>query len=139
MKPLFRDVDGAPMCPQGSVVCIGAFDGLHLGHRALIDRAISRARECGLPAVALSFEPLPREYFAKDARPPRLMLPGEHAESEFPWHWLGWGGASLALALLVAWLIVSRVTQPLRSTRSRCMKPASAIGPPNPVAPRRRK
>ena len=75
MKPLFRDVDGAPMCPQGSVVCIGAFDGLHLGHRALIDRAISRARECGLPAVALSFEPLPREYFAKDARPPRLMLP----------------------------------------------------------------
>lgn len=43
-----------------------------------------------------------------------LMLPGEHAESEFPWHWLGWGGASLALALLVAWLIVSRVTQPLR-------------------------
>ena len=44
-----------------------------------------------------------------------LMLPGEHAESDFPWSWLGWGGASLALALLVAWLIVSRVTQPLRA------------------------
>ena len=44
-----------------------------------------------------------------------LMLPGEHAESEFPWSWLGWGGASLALALLVAWLIVSRVTLPLRA------------------------
>ena len=44
-----------------------------------------------------------------------LMLPGERAESEFPWHWLGWGGASLILALLVAWLIVSRVTQPLRA------------------------
>ena len=43
-----------------------------------------------------------------------LMLPGEHAESEYPWHWLGWGGLSLALALLVAWLIVSRVTLPLR-------------------------
>jgi len=75
MKPLFRDVDGEPLCPQGSVVCIGAFDGLHLGHRALIDRAMARARDCGLPAVALSFEPLPREFFAKDARPPRLMLP----------------------------------------------------------------
>lgn len=44
-----------------------------------------------------------------------LMLPGEHAEGIIPWHWLGWGGASLALALLVAWLIVSRVTRPLRA------------------------
>jgi two-component system osmolarity sensor histidine kinase EnvZ len=47
-----------------------------------------------------------------------LMLPGEHAESDFPWHWLGWGGASLTLALLVAWLIVSRVTLPLRALAS---------------------
>ena len=75
MKPLFRDVDGAPMCPQGSVVCIGAFDGLHLGHRALVGRAVARARALGVPAVALSFELLPREFFAKDAKPPRLMLP----------------------------------------------------------------
>ncbi|MEI7432412.1 MAG: HAMP domain-containing protein, partial [Betaproteobacteria bacterium] len=44
-----------------------------------------------------------------------LMLPGEHAESDFPLQWLLWGGASLALALLVAWLIVSRVTRPLRT------------------------
>jgi two-component system osmolarity sensor histidine kinase EnvZ len=44
-----------------------------------------------------------------------LMLPGQHAERDFPWHWLGWGAASLALALLVAWLIVSRVTLPLRN------------------------
>ena len=57
------------------MVCIGAFDGLHLGHRALVDRAVARARALGLPAVALSFEPLPREFFAKDAKPPRLMLP----------------------------------------------------------------
>lgn len=44
-----------------------------------------------------------------------LMLPGEHTESSLPWQWLGWGCASLMLALLGAWLIVSRVTQPLRS------------------------
>ena len=43
-----------------------------------------------------------------------LMLPSEHAKSALPWQWLAWGGASLLLALLVAWLIVSRVTQPLR-------------------------
>ncbi len=75
MSRLFRDVEGGPLCPQGSVVCIGAFDGLHLGHRALVRHAVSRARSLGLPAVALSFEPLPREFFAVDSPPPRLTLP----------------------------------------------------------------
>ena len=75
MKRLFRDAEGGVLSPNGSVVCIGAFDGLHLGHRALVDRAVARARVLGVPAVALSFEPLPREFFAKDAKPPRLMLP----------------------------------------------------------------
>lgn len=74
MSRLFRDVDGGPLCPRGSVVCIGAFDGLHLGHRALVRHAVSRARELGLPPVALSFEPLPREYFLRDDPPPRLTL-----------------------------------------------------------------
>jgi len=75
MSRLFRDVEGGLLCPQGSVVCIGAFDGLHLGHRALVRHAVSRARTLGLPAIALSFEPLPREFFAKAAPPPRLTLP----------------------------------------------------------------
>ena len=75
MSRLFRDVEGGLLCPQGSVVCIGAFDGLHLGHRALVRHAIARARALGLPAVALSFEPLPREFFAVDLPPPRLTLP----------------------------------------------------------------
>ena len=75
MNRLFRDAIGGPLCPQGSVACIGAFDGLHLGHRALVGRAVARARALGVPAVALSFEPLPREFFAGEAKPPRLMLP----------------------------------------------------------------
>jgi riboflavin kinase/FMN adenylyltransferase len=76
MTVLFRDLDGGPLCPDGSVVCIGAFDGLHLGHRALIRRAVERARALGVPAVVLSFEPLPREFFARDGKPPpRLQLP----------------------------------------------------------------
>ena len=74
MNLLFRDVDGGPLCPQGSVACIGAFDGLHLGHQALLRHAAERARALGVPAVAVSFEPLPREYFARPV-PPRLMLP----------------------------------------------------------------
>ena len=80
MSRLFRDVEGGLLCPQGSVVCIGAFDGLHLGHRALVRHAVSRARALDVPAVALSFEPLPREFFAKDAPPPRLTLPRAKCE-----------------------------------------------------------
>jgi riboflavin kinase/FMN adenylyltransferase len=80
MNLLFRDVRDRARCPGGSVVCIGAFDGLHLGHRALVGRAVERARALGVPAVALSFEPLPREFFAGDARPPRLMLPRARIE-----------------------------------------------------------
>jgi riboflavin kinase/FMN adenylyltransferase len=75
MSRLFRDVEGGPRSPHGSVVCIGAFDGLHLGHQALVRRTVARARELGLQAMALSFEPLPREFFAPGDPPPRLLLP----------------------------------------------------------------
>ena len=75
MSRLFRDVDGGSLCPRGSVVCIGAFDGLHLGHRALVRHAVARARALDVAAVALSFEPLPREFFARASPPPRLTLP----------------------------------------------------------------
>lgn len=74
-RTLFRDPAGGPLCPAGSVVCIGAFDGLHLGHRVLIGQAVNSARMRDLSAVALSFEPLPREFFATGEQPPRLMLP----------------------------------------------------------------
>ncbi|QDH70583.1 bifunctional riboflavin kinase/FAD synthetase [Marilutibacter alkalisoli] len=73
MSRLFRDVDAGPRCPHGSVVCIGAFDGLHLGHRALVRHAVARAHALGVPAIAVTFEPLPREFFAPAAPPPRLL------------------------------------------------------------------
>jgi riboflavin kinase/FMN adenylyltransferase len=75
MKLPFRDVRGGLLCPQGSVACIGAFDGLLLGHQALLRHAGERARALGVPLVAVGFEPLPREVFAHPP-PPRLMLPG---------------------------------------------------------------
>jgi len=72
---LFRDSHGPCLHPAGSVVCVGAFDGLHRGHRGLIEAAAVSAQDRGLPLVGLSFEPLPRELFAKAAPPPRLVLP----------------------------------------------------------------
>lgn len=57
----------------GSVVTIGAYDGLHLGHRHLLERVIRTARAEGLPAVLMSFEPTPKEFFSAEAPPARLM------------------------------------------------------------------
>jgi len=72
MQKLFRDVSGACLAPHGSVVCIGAFDGMHLGHRAVLARVRERAQAAGLLSVVVSFEPLPREFFAHTRKVPRL-------------------------------------------------------------------
>jgi riboflavin kinase/FMN adenylyltransferase len=51
---------------------IGNFDGVHRGHRALIDRVTAKARELRTPSCVLTFEPHPREFFAADRAPARL-------------------------------------------------------------------
>src|SRR5258708_20197230 len=51
---------------------IGNFDGVHRGHRALIDRVAAKARELKLVSCVLTFEPHPREFFSRDAAPARL-------------------------------------------------------------------
>ncbi len=65
----------------GSVVTIGAYDGLHLGHTQLLDRVIKAARATGRPAVVMSFEPTPKEFFAAASPPARLMRFREKFES----------------------------------------------------------
>jgi len=50
---------------DGTVITIGNFDGVHRGHRAVIQQAAERAAALGLPLVVVIFEPLPREYFAE--------------------------------------------------------------------------
>lgn len=57
---------------RGCVVSIGNFDGFHRGHQALVARLREHARRTGLPAVVLTFEPTPREYFARDDAPGRV-------------------------------------------------------------------
>ena len=57
----------------GSVVTIGAYDGLHLGHEQLLARVKAAAADRGLPSVVMSFEPTPREFFSSANPPARLM------------------------------------------------------------------
>jgi riboflavin kinase / FMN adenylyltransferase len=58
--------------PDGMVAAIGGFDGIHLGHQALIQRARALAAAQGQASMVLTFEPLPKEYFAVDKPPARI-------------------------------------------------------------------
>jgi riboflavin kinase/FMN adenylyltransferase len=72
---LVRHINDLPFSELsgGSVVTVGAYDGLHLGHEQLLERVNSASRELGLPSVVMSFEPTPKEFFARPAPPARLM------------------------------------------------------------------
>ncbi|WP_119393419.1 bifunctional riboflavin kinase/FAD synthetase [Salinibius halmophilus] len=58
---------------NGSVVTIGNFDGVHLGHRVILDRVVASAKASQLPSVVVCFEPQPREFFNVDAAPARIF------------------------------------------------------------------
>jgi riboflavin kinase/FMN adenylyltransferase len=62
-----------PAGRRGCAVAIGNFDGVHLGHQALVRTARARAAELGVPAAVLTFDPYPREYFDPAGAPARLM------------------------------------------------------------------
>lgn len=57
---------------RGGVVTLGSFDGVHLGHQALVRATRERARALQTPALMVSFEPLPREYLQPQSPPARL-------------------------------------------------------------------
>ena len=66
---------------KGCVATIGSFDGVHLGHQAILRQLIQVAREQNLPAVVIVFEPQPHEFFAGDKAPARLMRMREKLEA----------------------------------------------------------
>jgi riboflavin kinase/FMN adenylyltransferase len=68
-------LDGAAKAPPhlaGGIVALGNFDGFHLGHQAVVGRAVARARAEGRPALVATFDPHPVRYFKPDAAPFRL-------------------------------------------------------------------
>src|SRR5882757_9188011 len=78
MTPRFaviRDATPATAIPKGAVVAMGNFDGVHLGHRAVIAAALEMARAHGRSAFAVTFEPHPRSFFSPNT--PQFRLTGE--------------------------------------------------------------
>lgn len=70
---LIRGLHNLRPCHQGCVATIGSFDGVHLGHQAILAQLLAEAQARQLPAVVILFEPQPHEFFARDKAPARLM------------------------------------------------------------------
>jgi len=85
----------------GCVATLGTFDGLHLGHQALIQETLECARRLSRPALMVSFEPMPREFLQPHAPPERL--------TNFRERWRLLQGSGLDALLLL------RFTESLRS------------------------
>jgi len=75
---VIRDTTPAETIPRGAVVAMGNFDGVHLGHRAVIAAALEMGRTHRRPALALTFEPHPRRYFSPTI--PQFRLSDETAK-----------------------------------------------------------
>lgn len=72
---------GIPRASIGPLaLTIGNFDGVHLGHQAMLSRLAAAARALGLPACVMTFEPHPREFFAPDQAPARITSLREKLE-----------------------------------------------------------
>ena len=69
---VIRHCDELSPVPQGRVVALGNFDGVHLGHQAVISAARDLARDLGALLAVMSFEPHPRLFFQPDLPPFRL-------------------------------------------------------------------
>ncbi len=67
--------DDVPASLKGAVLAIGNFDGVHRGHKAVLDAALNEARSSGKPAGVMFFSPHPRQFFSPDT--PLFMLTSE--------------------------------------------------------------
>lgn len=69
---LIRDFRHQHFRRSGCVATIGNFDGIHLGHQAVLGQVAEKASELGVPSVVITFEPHPQEFFRPDSAPMRI-------------------------------------------------------------------
>lgn len=69
---LIRGLHNLKARHHGCVATIGNFDGIHLGHQAVVGQLAEKAAEMGLPSTLITFEPQPMEFFVPDKVPTRL-------------------------------------------------------------------
>ena len=81
---LITDWRGLNASYRGAAVAVGAFDGVHRGHQAVIAEARTAAERIGAPLGVVSFDPHPRRFFQPDAAPFRLMTPDQMARALEP-------------------------------------------------------
>ena len=74
---LVRGMQALPREQQPTVVTIGNFDGVHLGHQHMLEAVLDEASRRTLRSVVVTFEPTPRELFAPESAPARLMTMGD--------------------------------------------------------------
>lgn len=77
MTKLIREIYNIEPIQKGSVVTIGNFDGVHLGHKALISKVKERAQALHVPSMVITFEPQPAEYFAKFSKGEKEAAPSK--------------------------------------------------------------
>lgn len=70
---VIRDPFRATDLPRGGVGTIGNFDGVHLGHKKILETVVARARETGKPSFAITFEPHPMAVLRPDHAPRRIQ------------------------------------------------------------------
>ena len=69
---LVRDIAQLHKIPPAGIATLGCFDGVHRGHQTLITGVVNQAKKLGCPAVVISFDPYPKEYFSGKKVLPRL-------------------------------------------------------------------
>lgn len=68
---------------KGCVATLGSFDGVHLGHQAILQQLVRLAKQTQLPSLVIIFEPQPQEFFQGDKAPARLMRLREKIQALF--------------------------------------------------------
>ncbi|MCX4190188.1 bifunctional riboflavin kinase/FAD synthetase [Methylophaga sp. OBS3] len=81
MPRIIRGLHNLPVPQCACVATIGNFDGVHLGHQAVLSQLAMKADMLGLPAVVITFEPQPYEYFVPEKAPARLSRFREKVEA----------------------------------------------------------